>query len=392
MSQASSTRASSSAATSSTSEFDIEHSFHNLGPFVIRPGYGKDIDPTLVIPSITRPVWEPPALEVLDIFETKFWERMEEEILAKAMPNITIRTEALDHHRLLLVISRYAIWARHTGKNAIEIVDEEKEVFYEGLLHELLREYAEETWGYFTLMRQHAPDLYNTILLAPPNGPEDEKEGIESYRITDVEKGYRHMFTLRPADDSSVASFATAATSCDSETSSNISDWIDTLSGLRELFTDWIDNVFDLDILFGEAEVAPAAAHESPHPSPDNSVVQVSGRVLMHMKPGVLGARASISFPPFSLREFAGATSNARPCARPAPFDCQRTPQESQDLMDPEPPSAMPSATTSPISFSDNLIDLDTSVTSYRSSSTDLDIILQSTGLNEMSEIDRLLS
>lgn len=110
------------------------------------------------------------------------------------------------------------------------------------------------------------------------------------------------------------------------------------------------------------------------------------------MKPGVLGARGSASFPPFSLRNFAGATSNARPYARPALFDCQRTPQESQHLMDSEPPPAMPSDTASATSFSDNLIDLDTSVTSYRSSWTDLDIVLRSTGLNEMSEIDRLLS
>lgn len=30
---------------------------------------GKEIDWSLVIPSITRPVWEPPALEILDWFE-----------------------------------------------------------------------------------------------------------------------------------------------------------------------------------------------------------------------------------------------------------------------------------------------------------------------------------
>ena len=30
---------------------------------------GKEIDWSLVIPSITRPVWEPPALEVLDLLE-----------------------------------------------------------------------------------------------------------------------------------------------------------------------------------------------------------------------------------------------------------------------------------------------------------------------------------
>ena len=189
-----------------------------------------------------------------------------------------MRTEALDHNRLLLVIVRYAIWARQTGRQAIDIVDEEKEVFYEGLLHELLREHAEEILGYFTLMRQHAPDLYNIILLALPNGRKGLKEGIESNSINDLEERYGYIFTLRPADDCSVASFATAATSCDSETSSNIVDWIDTLSGLRGLFTDWIDNVFDLDILFGEAEVAPATAHESPTPSPNNSVYKVSSR------------------------------------------------------------------------------------------------------------------
>lgn len=35
-------------------------------------GIGKEIDWSLFIPPITRPVWEPPALEVLDEFEELF--------------------------------------------------------------------------------------------------------------------------------------------------------------------------------------------------------------------------------------------------------------------------------------------------------------------------------
>ena len=165
----------------------------------------------------------------MDVFETKYWERIEEEIPAKAFPDITIRTETLDHHCLLLLIGTYAVWVRQAGTQTIEIDDEEREVFYEGLLHELLREYAEEMRKYVTLIRQHAPGFYNSLPRGPPNGSEDEDEETESNNIINWEEEFRQMFTLRPADESSGASFTTAATRCNSETSSNISDWIDDL-------------------------------------------------------------------------------------------------------------------------------------------------------------------
>lgn len=44
------------------------------------------------------------------------------------------------------------VWARQTCRQAIEIVDEEREVFYGGLLRDLLREYDEVMGEYFNLI------------------------------------------------------------------------------------------------------------------------------------------------------------------------------------------------------------------------------------------------
>lgn len=65
MSQASSTGSSFSVGIPSTLEFNFEDGFTNFGLIIIRPGYGKDVDPTLIIPSYTRPIREPAALEYI---------------------------------------------------------------------------------------------------------------------------------------------------------------------------------------------------------------------------------------------------------------------------------------------------------------------------------------
>ena len=63
---------------------------------------------------------------------------------------------------------------------------------------------------------------------------------------------------------------------------------------------------------------------------------------------------------------------------------------QSADLIDLEPPSTPP-CKTSAVMASNNLIDFDASVTNRQPPPTDLNTILEATGLSEMSEIGKLL-
>lgn len=101
-------------------------------------------------------------------------------------------------------------------------------------------------------------------------------------------------------DESSDASSTTASTEDASETTSQIRGWINNIAGLQELFTDWIENVFNLDILFNEAEVLPVAAIESLPASAGNPVVRVRDRIHMREPRSSSIKRFSLP-PPFSL-------------------------------------------------------------------------------------------
>lgn len=104
---------------------------------------------------MARPVWEPPALEILDAFETKNWERKDEEYV-KILPDIGIRTQFLDSTSQYMVLGRYFNWVKETGKAAIACGDEEREAFYEGLLKELKIKFDTVTEEVLTLLREHA--------------------------------------------------------------------------------------------------------------------------------------------------------------------------------------------------------------------------------------------
>ena len=107
-----------------------------LGTRQLKPGYGLPINPSHVISSLSRPVYEPPALEVLDMFESKEWED-EIEAWEKSIPDVEVRTRYVDLMMELATGVRYGEWVVSTGKEAIEKMDREREAFYEKLLESL---------------------------------------------------------------------------------------------------------------------------------------------------------------------------------------------------------------------------------------------------------------
>lgn len=90
---------------------------------------GKEIDWEKVIPSISRPVWEPPALEVLDAFE-----HMPIDEIKRAIPDPAARSRFLDLYGELTTLTTYLGWACSTCLAAIEVSDQEKMSYYLGLV------------------------------------------------------------------------------------------------------------------------------------------------------------------------------------------------------------------------------------------------------------------
>lgn len=90
---------------------------------------GKEIDWSKVIPSITRPVWEPPALEVLDAFE-----HMAIDEITRAIPNPTARSQFLDLYGELTTLTTYLQWAIGTWLAAVELKNYEKMSYYMRLI------------------------------------------------------------------------------------------------------------------------------------------------------------------------------------------------------------------------------------------------------------------
>lgn len=71
---------------------------------------GKEIDWTKIHPSVTRAVWEPPALEVLDLFEG-----IETAVLKRSVTNSWKRAQLLDLYGEFLISCRYFVWICQTG-------------------------------------------------------------------------------------------------------------------------------------------------------------------------------------------------------------------------------------------------------------------------------------
>lgn len=151
-----------------------------LGPHyrkVFKKSYGIDIDPMNVIPSIYRPISEPPALEIFDAFETKDWEDHQEK-LEKAITNIVLRTELLDLHKESIVLGRYTGWVKRTGKDAIAAGDEKKEAFYPQLLQELRIDYVGVVQEMVPLLMVHLPFLFDDVDILSDRGDEDIQEDL----------------------------------------------------------------------------------------------------------------------------------------------------------------------------------------------------------------------
>lgn len=108
---------------------------------------GKEIEWSLVIPSITRPTWEPHALEVLNFLETEdgsmFDFRSENNSMKDEMPDLEARVKFVDAACEMVPLERLYKWATETLKAARALEDQQKTSFYEGLAAEAWIDYRE---------------------------------------------------------------------------------------------------------------------------------------------------------------------------------------------------------------------------------------------------------
>lgn len=262
-----------------------------LGTAQKKDGYGVEIDPAKVIPSLTRPVWEPPALEVLDMFESKEWEN-EMEAWEKSIPDVTVRTGYVDLMMELATIIRYGEWILETGMAAIELGHLKKESYYQGLLDALKTEVREILRDIKSMEREELPDGY-----------------MYAQRVV---KLHDRLFVLRPEKEESTD---TDSYSTDEENS--LSD------DSRESLEDEVElNVPDTNINI-QATEEHATRVVTAHPATTTG---------MH------------SLPPFSMRNFAknfvkGIKQRENDHISTSPPSCSSNGDLKQrDLIDPESP------------------------------------------------------
>lgn len=101
---------------------------------------GKSIDWSLVIPSIIRPVWEPPALEVLDRFEeanAEFSLNLKHSKFKIEILDDEARLQLLDLLYEVVPLNVFGKWAKESRGTAREVGDQRKVEFYESLLEAL---------------------------------------------------------------------------------------------------------------------------------------------------------------------------------------------------------------------------------------------------------------
>lgn len=126
---------------------------------------GKPVDWSLVIPSITRPISEAPALEVLDFFEILmedgyFSFNMSSESMKAAFPDPDIRLRFVDLMCECNSLQRYQNWAWSTIKEAERRGDERRVRFYTSLEKEI-------KWDWEAVWKEAVP-VYNAILPGSP--------------------------------------------------------------------------------------------------------------------------------------------------------------------------------------------------------------------------------
>ena len=100
---------------------------------------GKEIDWSLVVPSIKRPVHEPPALEVLDFFDDckDFSFNVASDRMKNAIPDIEARLLHMDLLSEILPLDKYFDWAKETHWHAKASGNKEKAYYYIGLMEAL---------------------------------------------------------------------------------------------------------------------------------------------------------------------------------------------------------------------------------------------------------------
>lgn len=106
---------------------------------------GKEIDWSLVVPSITSRTWEPPALEVLDEWEDEedYNFNLQSDEMKSKFPNIELHLQLVDLMCEIAPLGKYLDWAGGTLKTAREAGDLLKVSFQEGLIKALEVEAAE---------------------------------------------------------------------------------------------------------------------------------------------------------------------------------------------------------------------------------------------------------
>lgn len=344
-----------------------------------RPGYGVEIDQSKVIPSITRPVWEPPALDVLDICETKEWEdNLDGKILR--VPDIAIRTQLEDIEIEFEVREEYRHWVKATGKDAIVCGDKEKERFYEGLLKALRDDCLEDDAVLTPLTKEFWPESYvpdshgkvheGDFRLRPQPKlpaftPIRRKTNQASISIKNADRPiivFSKAETMGPFTKPESAHFAAFG-----------------LDNINSPLTDC-------------SRTASQTADEEINEELDEQIRQEPERRLAPVQPY---ARTSSSLPPFSIDSFLQSSTKRREATQqptahnlPSSEGVHREIGESIDLS-----SSSTDTTTSPKDIEGgDLIDLNPSTTDTTTSPADLRAIWEATGIYEMSEVDRLLS
>ena len=121
---------------------------------------GKEIDWSLVIPAITRPTWEPPALKVLDFFETldEFFNfDLSRNAMKDVWPDLNVRTRMVDMMSECHPLQTYHAWVEETKNAAEKVSDEGKVEFYKGLGEAVMRDWKDAFKETITLINANLP-------------------------------------------------------------------------------------------------------------------------------------------------------------------------------------------------------------------------------------------
>lgn len=173
---------------------------------------GKEIDWSLVVPSITRPVGEPPALEVLDELEDDDMEgfsfNLRDESMSTTLPHLEFRLWYLDLICEILPLDLYNDWVKKTLENAKEVENQEKVDFYEGLVEALkvnLRDLDKEFNQYIRLSNALGMGTPMSDLPSPSDTDNDVSDEIDEVETSEAES------TLsRPASNNDTSAHSNA--------------------------------------------------------------------------------------------------------------------------------------------------------------------------------------